>query len=102
VLLGTEIDKNQGEKTFLPNVSFTSLKRYRKIFDNDFVLNDFFSAKTSFCVMGSRQFILEGSGSGLPDGLFSYQKSQFGYILVDLGMENNVIYYGHLVYFIAI
>jgi hypothetical protein len=26
--------------------------------------------------------------SGLPDGIFSYQKSQFGYILENLGMEN--------------
>jgi hypothetical protein len=52
--------------------------------------------------MGSPQFILEGSGPGLPDDLISNQKSQFGYILVDLGMENSGIYYGHLVYFIAI
>jgi hypothetical protein len=26
--------------------------------------------------------------AGLPDGLFSYQKSQFGQILESLGMEN--------------
>jgi hypothetical protein len=26
--------------------------------------------------------------AGLPDGIFSYQKSQFGYILEGLGMEN--------------
>jgi hypothetical protein len=35
-------------------------------------------------------------GAGLPDGLFYYQKSQFGYILEGLGMENG-IFYCHLV-----
>jgi hypothetical protein len=39
---------------------------------------------------------------GLPDGFFSDQKSQFGYILEDLGMENVVIYSGHLEYFTTI
>jgi hypothetical protein len=29
--------------------------------------------------------------AGLPDGYFSNQKSQFGYILEDLGMENVAI-----------
>jgi hypothetical protein len=38
----------------------------------------------------------------LPDGLFSYQKSQFGYILVGLGMENIGIFYDPLEYFTAI
>jgi hypothetical protein len=38
----------------------------------------------------------------LPDGLFSNQKSQFGYILVCLAMENLGIFYDHLVYFTAI
>jgi hypothetical protein len=39
--------------------------------------------------------------SGLPDGLFSNQKVQFGYILEGQGMENVVIFmtiwniYGH-------
>jgi hypothetical protein len=33
---------------------------------------------------------------GLPDGLFSNQKSQCGYILEGLGMENVVIFYVHL------
>jgi hypothetical protein len=28
----------------------------------------------------------------LPDGFFSYQKSQFGYILENLGMENIILY----------
>jgi hypothetical protein len=31
---------------------------------------------------------LFGYTPGLPDGLFSYQKYQFGYILEGLGMEN--------------
>jgi hypothetical protein len=37
----------------------------------------------------------------LPDGLFSYQKSQFGYILEGLGVENVDIFYDHLEYFTA-
>jgi hypothetical protein len=47
-----------------------------------------------------------GSAAGLPDGFFSDQKSKFGYILEDLGMENVVrsfgIFYDHWVYFIGI
>jgi hypothetical protein len=39
---------------------------------------------------------------GLPDGLFLNQKSQFGYILEGLGMENVVLFYDHLEYFMAI
>jgi hypothetical protein len=38
----------------------------------------------------------------LPDGFFSDQKYQFGYILEDLGMEKVVIFSGHLEYFTAI
>jgi hypothetical protein len=38
----------------------------------------------------------------LPDGFFSDQKSQFGYILEDRGMENVVIYSGHFEYFTTI
>jgi hypothetical protein len=45
---------------------------------------------------------LNGCASGLRDGLFSNQKSQFGYILEGLGMENVGIYYAHLEYFTAI
>jgi hypothetical protein len=30
------------------------------------------------------------ASAGLPDGFFSDQKSQYGYILEDLGMENFV------------
>jgi hypothetical protein len=35
----------------------------------------------------------------LPDGLFSDQKSLFGNILEDLGMEYVVLFSGHLEYF---
>jgi hypothetical protein len=38
------------------------------------------------------------SKTGLPDGIFSYQKSQFGYMLEGLEMENVGIFYGHLKY----
>jgi hypothetical protein len=34
--------------------------------------------------------------SGLPDGISSNQKSQFGKILEGLGMEKVGIFYGHL------
>jgi hypothetical protein len=37
----------------------------------------------------------------LPDGIFAFQKSQFGYISEDLIMENVVIFYGHVEYFTA-
>jgi hypothetical protein len=36
---------------------------------------------------------------GLPDGLFSNQKSKFGLILVGLRLENVDIFNGHLKYF---
>jgi hypothetical protein len=32
------------------------------------------------------------SSAGLPDGFFSDQKSQFGYILEDLGIENVIFW----------
>jgi hypothetical protein len=41
-------------------------------------------------------------GAGLPDGFFSDQNYQIGYILEGLGMENVVIYSGHLEYFTTI
>jgi hypothetical protein len=41
-------------------------------------------------------------GSGLPDGLFSNQKWQFGQILVGLRLENVYIFYGLLEYFMEI
>jgi hypothetical protein len=40
-----------------------------------------------------------GSGEGLPDGLFSNQKSQFGQILEGLRLENVDLSYAHLGYF---
>jgi hypothetical protein len=45
---------------------------------------------------------MEASTPGLPDGLFSNQKSQFGQILEDLRMENAGIFYGHLEYLAVI
>jgi hypothetical protein len=40
--------------------------------------------------------------AGLPDGLFSNQKYQFGYMLEGLGMENVSIFYDHSEYLTAI
>jgi hypothetical protein len=40
--------------------------------------------------------------TGLPDGLFSNQKSQCWQNLEGLGMENVVIFYDHLEYITAI
>jgi hypothetical protein len=37
--------------------------------------------------------------SGLPDGLFSNQKSKFGLILEGLAIEDVVMFYRHLVHF---
>jgi hypothetical protein len=34
----------------------------------------------------------------LPDGLFQYPKSQFGFVLEVIGMENVAIFYDHLEY----
>jgi hypothetical protein len=36
---------------------------------------------------------------GLPDGMFSNQKSKFGYIWEGLAMEDVGIFYGHLIHF---
>jgi hypothetical protein len=38
----------------------------------------------------------------LPDGLFSNQKYQFGNFLEGLGMEDVVIFYEYLEYFMAV
>jgi hypothetical protein len=43
-----------------------------------------------------------GRKPGLPDGIFSYQKYQFGYILVGLLMENVGIFDVELVYFVTL
>jgi hypothetical protein len=45
---------------------------------------------------------LTGRQAGLPDGVFSKQKSKFGSILEGLRMENIGIFYVHLEYFTAI
>jgi hypothetical protein len=45
---------------------------------------------------------IDFSNAGLPDGLFSNQKSQFGEILEDLRMESAGIFFGHLEYFTVI
>jgi hypothetical protein len=42
------------------------------------------------------------SSSGLPDGIFSDQKSPFGRILEGPGMENVGIFYGHFEYLTAL
>jgi hypothetical protein len=42
------------------------------------------------------------AAAGLPDGLFSNQKYQFGSILEGLKMENGYIFNGHLEYFMDI
>jgi hypothetical protein len=42
------------------------------------------------------------SGPGLPDCIFSNQKSPFGQILEGLAKEDVGIFFGHLVYFIDI
>jgi hypothetical protein len=39
------------------------------------------------------------SRSGLPDGLFSNQKSKFGQILEGLALKDVGIFYGYLVHF---
>jgi hypothetical protein len=38
----------------------------------------------------------------LPDGIFSNQRAEFGYILEGLATGDVGIFYGHLVYFTAI
>jgi hypothetical protein len=49
-------------------------------------------------VLGKRCFVwAKMLLTGLPDGIFAYQKYQFGYILDGLGMENACIFYCRLV-----
>jgi hypothetical protein len=54
-------------------------------------------------------FTIPASVTGVPDGIFSYQKFQFGNSMERLGMENVGIFlwslgilYSHLVYLMAI
>jgi hypothetical protein len=55
-----------------------------------------FAVSASQAEMSTKPF---GSGPGLPDGLFSNQKYQFGSILEGLRLENVDIFYGHSEYF---
>jgi hypothetical protein len=58
----------------------------------------FLGAKTAFLsVMAPKSF-----QPGLPDSIFSDQKSNFGSFLEGLAMEDVGIFYGHLVYFTTI
>jgi hypothetical protein len=43
-----------------------------------------------------------GGRAGLPDGMFSNQKSKFGYITEGLGMKKVGFFYGHSEYITAI
>jgi hypothetical protein len=52
--------------------------------------------------VGDPHFVAVPFKAGLPDGLFSNKKSQFGFVLEGLAMENLGILYDHLVYFTAI
>jgi hypothetical protein len=47
-------------------------------------------------------FFVTASVAGLPDGLFSKQKSKFGSILEGFGIERVGIFFGHLEYITAI
>jgi hypothetical protein len=56
-------------------------------------------------IIGMRQSIsgrLLYLGPGLPDSLFSYQRSQLGKILGGFRIENVDIFYGHSEYFTAV
>jgi hypothetical protein len=46
--------------------------------------------------------LIFGTWAGLPDGLFSYQKSLFGSIWEGIGIGNVGMFYNHLEYFTAI
>jgi hypothetical protein len=45
---------------------------------------------------------IKHSAAGLPDGMFSIQKYQFGKILEGLAMEDVGIFYDQMVYFMAV
>jgi hypothetical protein len=46
-----------------------------------------------------KRSITEWARAGLPDGLFSNQKSQFGSNLVGLSFQNVHTFYGHVEYY---
>jgi hypothetical protein len=68
---------------------------------NNFFSN-FWQACKFFFLALSALFSSPLASAGLPDGLFSNQKSQFGSIWEGLGMENFGIFYDHMDYFTAI
>jgi hypothetical protein len=51
---------------------------------------------------GGQSLPLWGSEAGLPDGIFSNQKFQFGLIVEGLAMEDVGLCYDHLILFTAI
>jgi hypothetical protein len=57
---------------------------------------------TNFSTLGFGGVLFGRFRAGLPDGLFSNQKSQFGKILEGLRMEKVCLFYDHLEYFAAI
>jgi hypothetical protein len=59
---------------------------------------------TRFCCLFKQDLKrqCQTSNQGLPDGLFSNQKSHCGEIVEHLRMENVEIFYGHLEYFMYI
>jgi hypothetical protein len=59
-----------------------------------------FKAMPVFAPETSLEFVR--GAAGLPDGLFSYQKSRFGYIPERLKMENSGKFRDHLELFFAI
>jgi hypothetical protein len=61
-----------------------------------FVETYFFKQKKETIAIDCQTLV---SHAGLPDGLFSNQKYQFGSILEGLRLENVDIFYGHLEYF---
>jgi hypothetical protein len=59
-------------------------------------------APICFIALARNSGLKRVSLAGLPDGLFSNQKSQFGYILEGLKLENVYIICGHSEYFTGI
>jgi hypothetical protein len=56
------------------------------------------SSKSAELALYVRRYV---GRTGLPDGVFSNQKSQSGQLLEGLTMENVGIFYGHMEYFTA-
>jgi hypothetical protein len=58
--------------------------------------------KQSYVGTESDRAVQTTIGPGLPDGILSNQKFQFGSFLEALAMEDVGIFHDHLVYFVAI